>query len=186
MKLLIKNMVCRHCVDSVRSLVGEFPGLGCGEVGLGYVEVGGNADREIITAFGKRLEEEGFELIESREARMVETVKQILIERVRQKQGGKRQLPLSEVLSERLNASYSALSRMFSAVEGRTIESYMMALRTERVKELIKYEQMSLSEIAFEAGYSSVAHMSRSFKQQTGMTPGEFREMGVRKFLPEV
>lgn len=179
-------MVCRHCVESVRGITGEFPLLGVTEVGLGYVDVADTASREDIARFEARLMDEGFEMIQSREARMVESIKQILIERVRQKQGGERQAPLSEMLSERLNCSYSALSRMFSAVEGRTIESYMMALRTERVKELIKYEQMSLSEIAYEAGYSSVAHMSRNFKQQTGMTPGEFREMGVRKFLPEV
>ena len=94
--------------------------------------------------------------------------------------------PMAEMLTDRLAMSYSSLSRIFSQVEGRSIENYFISLRIERVKELIKYGRESLSEIAYLTGYSSPAHLSRQFKQITGLTPSQFRDLGSRTPLPEL
>ena len=185
MKLLIKNMVCRHCVEAVRRIVGSVDGLTAEDVGLGYALLAGDPQAELLDRLETLLRDEGFELIQSRESAMVEEVKKQLIDRVWHP-GEYGNLNVSKQLSESLGASYSVVSRLFSEVEGRTIENYLKAIRVERVKELIKYERMTFAEIADAAGYSSEAHMSRSFKQVTGMTPGAFRTLGRRTPLPEV
>lgn len=185
MKLIIKNMVCRQCVAAVRRMAESVTGLNVSDVGLGYVETDGKPDDGVLEAFNKKLLDEGFELIRSREAELVEKIKQTLIEEVRNP-SEILEKNTSDLLSDDLGVSYSVLSRVFSSVEGRTIENYLSALRVERVKELIRYGNMSLSEIADAAGYSSVAHLSRRFKQQTGMTPSEFRELGTRTSIAEI
>lgn len=185
MKLIIKNMVCRQCVAAVRRIVDSMPGLDAVEVGLGYVVTDGSPDDMTIQELSRRLLDDGFELIRSREAEMVERVKQTLIAEVREP-SERRTGNISDMLSDVLGVSYQVLSRVFSSVEGRTVESYLSALRVERVKELIRYGNMPMSEIADAAGYSSVAHMSRRFKQQTGMTPTEFRSMGSRNSIADI
>lgn len=185
MKLLIKNMVCRHCVEAVRRIVESYVGSEPGEIGLGYVVIDDRVTERQIDELATRLRADGFELIQSREGEIVEGVKKILIDRVWNPEKY-RTLNVSDQLSRDLGASYSVISRLFSEIEGRTIESYVKTLRIERVKELIKYERMTLSEIADAAGYSSIGHLSRQFKQVTGMTPSEFRGLGVRTPLPEL
>lgn len=185
MKILIKNMVCRHCVEAVKRILDGSDGVAAREVGLGYAVIDGEPEPQQLADIDRRLAAEGFELIRSRESAMVENVKKLLIERVWNPEPY-RALNVSDHLSDELNASYSVISRLFSEVEGRTIENYLKTIRVERVKELIKYERMSLAEIADVAGYSSVGHLSRSFKQVTGMTPSEFRSLGKRTPLPEV
>lgn len=93
---------------------------------------------------------------------------------------------IADALTSRIPLSYQQISRTFTEVEGRTIENYYLNIRIERVKELIRYRRLSLSEIAHETGFSSVAHLSRQFKQLTGLTPSQFKEMGERRPLSEV
>lgn len=185
MKILIKNMVCRHCVEAVGRIIEAVVGKGIAEAGLGYALLDDGVSPEQIAEISGRLRADGFELIQSREGEIVEGVKKILIERVWNPEPY-RTLNVSDHLAGKLAASYSVISRLFSEIEGRTIESYLKSLRVERVKELIKYERMSLAEIADAVGYSSIGHLSRQFKQVTGMTPSEFRGLGVRTPLPEL
>lgn len=185
MKLTIKNMVCRHCANTVRHVLADVLGLKVMAVELGVAEVDAEPAPELMARIERALADEGFEVIRTREAEIVESVKHTLIDMVRQ-ETGERPGNLPQLLSCRYNLSYPSISRLFSSVEGRTIESYYVALRIERVKELIKYRRMSLSEIAFVTGFSSVAHLSRQFKQLTGMTPTQFRDMGRRTSLPEL
>ncbi|MBD5255262.1 MAG: helix-turn-helix domain-containing protein [Barnesiella sp.] len=185
MKLLIKNMVCRQCVKAVERILGEIDGVSAKDVGLGYALIDDLSDRSTLAEIARRLSAEGFELIQSRESEIVEQVKAILIDRVWNPETY-RGITVSQHLAERVGASYSVISRLFSEIEGRTIESYLKLLRVERVKELIKYERMTLAEIADAAGYSSEGHLSRSFKQVTGMTPGQFRTLGRRTPLSEL
>lgn len=184
MKLTIKNMVCRHCVATVRRVLSDELHLPVQNVELGSAELADTLTdaqlAEVATALGR----EGFELIQSREAAMVDDVKRLLIEATRREWAER--INISDELSQRFNISYASLSRMFSEIEGRSIENYYIGLKVERVKELIRYRQLSLSEIADCLGYSSVAHLSRQFKQVTGLTPTQFREMGQRKPLSEV
>lgn len=184
MKLIIKNMVCRHCMECVSRIFTEQFKLPVKSVELGHVELDKDLNKAQLLEIEKALIEEGFELVQSREAEIVDAIKRILIDYSRTDCHEK--VSLADIMQVKFNLSYASLSRIFSEVEGRTIENYFVNLRIERVKELIKYKQMSLSEIADSMGYSSVAHLSRQFKQFTGLTPTQFREIGCRKPLTEV
>lgn len=183
MILLIKNMVCRHCAQTVERTLRSL-GLDVRSVELGAAEISDDPDEKTLRLIASALEDEGFELIQSREAATVEAIKHRLIELSRT--DGEQRRNISEVLEGISGMGYTALSRLFSQIEGRSIENYFMSLRIERVKELIKYRKLTLSEIAWLTGYSSVAHLSAQFKRQTGLTPTQFRDLGTRKPLPEV
>lgn len=177
-------MVCRHCVESVKQILSNEMGLSVRHVELGSAEIEQTLSKADLKRLSNALQREGFELIQSREAKIVDEIKCRLIEYSREELSGR--MSMVNILSEKFNLSYNTMSRIFSEVEGRSIENYYMNLRIERVKELIKYQQLSLSEIADMMGYSSVAHLSRQFKQFTGLTPSQFREIGIRKSLSEV
>ena len=176
MLLRIKNMVCDRCVMVVRA---ELERYGCRvlSVRLGEAEIEGELSPEQKTEVAARLETLGFELLEDRRARLIEAVKSAVIELVR----GAEVMPdvrLSDYLQQRLKVDYRQLSTLFSETEGRTIERYFIAQKIERVKELLVYDELSLGEIAFRLGYSSVAHLSAQFKQITGLTPSRYKLSG--------
>lgn len=181
-KILIKNMVCRHCVESVENSIRK-SGLPLSDVELGSALFSRQLDATEMKELSAILQKEGFELIEKRESEIVEKIKRKLIEDVRHDIVSSESLP-SRLSS--LNISYSTLSRVFSEIEGRSIENYFMSLRIERVKELIKYDQKSLAEIADMTGFSSAAHLSRQFKSFTGLTPSEFKSLGSRRSLSDI
>lgn len=176
MLLRIKNMVCDRCVMVVRT---ELERAGCRvlAVRLGEAEVEGGLSPGEKTRLAERLEALGFELLEDRRARMIEAVKRAVIELVRAEEVMP-DVRLSEYLQERLRVDYRQISTLFSETEGRTVEKYFIAQKIERVKELLVYDELSLGEIAFRLGYSSVAHLSAQFKQVTGMTPSRYKLMG--------
>ena len=179
-------MVCRHCVESVKRLLNDELHLHVAQVELGSAVIEDELTEKQLCEVEQALKNEGFELIQSREAGIVDAIKRTLIEISRKDVNGHRE-NLNTLLSGKFGLSYTSLSRLFSSIEGRSIENYYMNIRVERVKELIKYEQMSMSEIAHLMGYSSVAHLSRQFKQVTGLTPTEFKTVGVGRIpLPEV
>jgi AraC-like DNA-binding protein len=129
----------------------------------------------------------GFELIDDRKSRIIEKIKNVIIDLVHRK-NSHLQTNLSDMLSEELNHDYSYLSNLFSEVEGTTIEKYFIAQKIEKVKELLVYDELSLSEIAYRLNYSSVAYLSNQFKRVTGLTPGHFKQIREikRKPLDEV
>lgn len=180
MKLTIKNMVCRHCVECVRRVLGDDLHLAVRSVELGGAVIDGELSDDELSAVSRALQAEGFELIHSREAEIVDSIKRLLIDHIRRESENPRE-NLQQLLDGRFGLTYASLSRLFSEVEGRSLENYYVSLRVERVKELIKYRRMSLSEIAYLTGYSSVAHLSRQFKQVTGLTPTEFKALGAQR-----
>lgn len=177
MLLRIKNMVCNRCVLVVRT---ELERAGCRvlAVRLGEAEVEGELSPEEKARLAERLEALGFELLEDRRDRMIEAVKRTVIELVRAEEVMP-DVRLSDYLQERLRVDYRQISTLFSETEGRTVEKYFIAQKIERVKELLVYDGLSLGEIAFRLGYSSVAHLSAQFKQVTGMTPSRYKLMGA-------
>ncbi len=177
-------MVCRHCVAKVAEVASTIPGLELQGVELGAIIVGNNPSPDDISRFDEGLRKEGFEVIHSRDEEIVADIKGRLIELSRNSEGAR--ADIATILQEAMHTSYPTLSRTFAAAEGRTIENYFTALRIERIKELLLDNQLPLSEIAFVTGFSSVPHLSSRFKQATGMTPTQFREMGRRTPLPEV
>ena len=177
-------MVCRHCVAKVAEVTSRIPELELLGVELGSVTVEGNPSEEVIDRLDGELRKEDFEVIRSREEVIVAEIKTKLMELARDGEGVK--VDISATLQDSLHMSFRNLSRIFASVEGRTIENYFTALRIERIKELLLDDQLTLSEIAYETGFSSVPHLSTRFKQATGMTPTQFREIGIRIPLPEV
>lgn len=179
---MIKNMVCRHCIRAVETILGKL-GIKNAEIMLGVVRI---PDEELekvsLETLDKELEADGFERISDRNAMIVENIKKTIIRHVRIE----RECPLnlSACLEKHMDITYDTASRIFSAQEGRTIEKYFIAQKIELVKELMGYNQMSISEIADMAGYSSVSHLSRQFKEVTGLTPSQYMRQGENARQP--
>lgn len=175
-------MVCDRCRWVVRNEL-EKAGFHPLAVNLGEVEMEGDLNasgKEVIRGL---LSPFGFELIDDRKSRQVEKIKTLITTLV-QEQDAFLQTTLSEYLSRNIGSDYSHLSNLFSSVEGITIEQFFISRKTERVKELIVYDELSLSEIADQLHYSSVAHLSSQFKKVTGLTPTHFRNLSGNKRKP--
>ncbi|WP_439695526.1 helix-turn-helix domain-containing protein [Mucilaginibacter sp. AW1-7] len=175
MKLYIKNMVCSRCKMVVKSEL-EKVGLQVLNVELGEVEIKTPPTNQQQMELTASLSQLGFELIDDQKSRLIEQIKTIIIEQVHYTDAPA-PLKLSAVLADRLNYDYGYLSNLFSAVEGSTIEKYYITQRIEKVKELLVYNELSLSQIAYQLGYSSVAYLSSQFKQVTGMTTSAFKNL---------
>ena len=181
MIISIKGMVCNHCVEAVEAAFAE-AGIPGAAVSLGEARLDACATlpAEALQRLDKALEARGFQRLDDPESQLVERAKLLIIEHVR---SDSCHFNLSACLASNLAMDYSALSKLFSAREGRTIEKYAIAQRVEYVKELLSYRELNISEVADKAGYSSVAHLSRQFKSVTGMTPSAFLR-GVPSRIP--
>lgn len=186
MKISVRNMVCHHCVRALVEILSDM-NLHIINVGLGAAEIQeDNLSEEQLAELDTRLAEAGFERISSREMEIVERVKREILKHVRSSDHCN--LNLSACIEKAVNEDYKTVSKLFSKMEGRTIERYYILQRIERVKELLSYGEMDLTEIAYVTDFSSVAHLSRQFKQITGMTPTGYIALGegTRKELGKV
>jgi YesN/AraC family two-component response regulator len=174
--LYIKNMVCNRCVMVVKQTL-EQQGLHPEKVSLGEVLIKEeNLTDAQIQALDTALIELGFERIDDRKGRLIESIKNLVIQKIHHSHDIDRKFNWSTILSEELHYEYNYLSNLFSSVEGITLEQYIIRQKIERVKELLFYDELSLSEIAHKMGYSSVAHLSAQFKKITGFTPSELKK----------
>lgn len=176
---MIKNMVCQRCVMTVEAIARELK-LPFMHVGLGEIEIERELSKSECDAFDSELKKVGFELISSRVNKLVEQVKQRVMQYLELGSDGQ-QLKLSSFITKTIPNDYSYLSDLFSSIEGKTIEQYFILQRIERVKELLVYDQLSLTEIAFNLGFSSVHHLSAQFKKVTGLTPSHFKKIGAAR-----
>jgi AraC-like DNA-binding protein len=179
MKLYIKYMVSIRCKMVVKSEL-EKLGLHYMVVDLGHVEI-----REDMTA-GQRehlkiaLLKSGLELMDDKKAMLIEKIKNVIVEMVHYTD----EVPnvnFSDYLSEKLNYDYTYLANLFSEVTGITIEHFIIAHKIERVKELLLYDELNLTQISYKLNYSSVAHLSNQFKKVTGLTPTFFKKLKEKK-----
>ncbi|MHC5352970.1 helix-turn-helix domain-containing protein [Myroides sp. LJL115] len=180
--LYIKNMVCNRCIMVVEDQM-KILGIDIKDIKLGEVSIIGQLSPEKKAALQSRLESLGFELLDDKKSRAIEQIKTIIIDLVHH-QNSEIKTNLSEVLSKELNHDYNYLSNLFSEVEGTTIEKYFIAQKIERVKELLVYDELTLSEIAISLNYSSVAYLSNQFKKVTGLTPSKFKQIKQDKRRP--
>lgn len=179
--LFVKNMVCHRCILAVSEILKNLSIL-FQRVSIGEIHLAENLTKEQNELVGTNLAEIGLELIDNRMRGIVEKIKQLVLQKARKEVDAKEhKLKLSVFLSEHLHHEYTYLSSLFSSIEGRTIENYFIEQRIEKVKELLVYKEMTLSEIAFETEYSSVAHLFNQFKKITGLTPSHFKEVGSHK-----
>lgn len=182
MKLFIKNMVCDRCIMVVQHELDKL-GLPVKQVKLGEAILENELSDEEKNRVGTVLSSLGFELIDDKKSRIIEKIKNIIIDLVHY-QDAETNKNLSDILSQELHRDYNYLSNLFSEVESTTIEKYYIAQKIEKVKELLVYDELSLSEIAARLNYSSVAYLSNQFKKVTGLTPSHFRQIGEGRRKP--
>jgi AraC family transcriptional regulator len=174
--LYIKNMVCNRCVMVVKQAL-ENQGLHPERVSLGEVVI--KEDQLTDTQqhdLDAALEQLGFERIDDRKARLIEAIKSKIINIIHHSDKVDLKVNWSTLLSDEMHYEYNYLSNLFSSVEGVTLEQYIIKQKIEKVKELLFYDELSLSQIADKLGYSSVAHLSAQFKKITGFTPSEMKK----------
>ncbi len=186
-KLFIKNMVCHRCVMAVE---GELNKLDLNPVSviLGEAVIETEPDPATLEVLRRNLQSIGFELIDDKKSQLVEQIKTEIINYVHYDKELEGYVNFSDHLARVLEHEYSYLSNLFSSVVGTTIEKYIILQRIERVKELLVYDELTLSEISWKTGYSSVQHLSNQFKKIIGMSPTAYKKMQVhnRKTLDAV
>lgn len=173
MKLSIKNMVCPRCIESVSNVFSDM-NIPVQSIDLGLADLKRKISDEQVAELEVRLQKKGFELIFDRETELVNLVKSTLIKYVSHVEDTGNPSKLSSFVSENTNYNYSYLSKVYSESTGETIETYLIKLKIERVKELLAFRKWTLSEIAWKMKYSSVQYLSNQFKKVTGITVSEF------------
>jgi len=179
MKLYIKNMVCSRCKMVVKSELEKLK-LQLLTVDLGEVETVVAISETKKNEIAEHLKGFGFELIDDKKSRLIDKIKTLIIDLVHH-QNSPLNTNLSSYLSDQLLQDYSALSNLFSEVEDTTIEKYFINQKIEKVKELLLYDELTISEIAFQMNYSSVAYLSNQFKKITGFSPSHYKQLKDKK-----
>jgi AraC-like DNA-binding protein len=179
MKIYLKNMVCPRCKMMVQKILEdlEIPYV---SITLGEINLETDLESEQKKVLVERFQVLGFEWINDKRSQTIERIKTLIIDLVHH-QDNALESNLSTYLAEDLLQSYAVLSTLFSEVESQTIEHFYIAQKIEKVKELLMYDELTLSEIAFKLHYSSVAHLSRQFKKVTGFTPTYFKQLKDKK-----
>jgi AraC-like DNA-binding protein len=175
MKLFIKYMVSLRCKMVVKAELDKL-GLHHGMVDLGEVTIKGSLSAEQRDQLKFELAKSGLELMEDKKATLIEKIKNVIIEMVHYRD----ELPKiknSEYISSKLNYDYTYLANLFSEATGTTIEHFIITHKIERVKELLLYDELNLTEISYKLNYSSVSHLSSQFKRITGLTPTFFKHL---------
>jgi YesN/AraC family two-component response regulator len=179
MKLHIKYMVSLRCKMMVKQELKKL-GLRFSTVTLGEVELLENITDQQHNQIKTALRKSGLELMDDKKAMLIEKIKNVIVEMVHYAD----ELPktnFSIYLSDKLTYDYTYLANLFSETEGTTIEHFILLHKIERVKELIMYDELTLTEIASKLHYSSVAHLSNQFKKITGLTPSFFKSLKIKK-----
>jgi AraC family transcriptional regulator len=172
----IKNMVCARCIKTVTAIFHQHK-IEPGHVRLGEVETLTDPTPQQLEDIRKELTAEGFELLDDQRSRLINQIRNEIIQLVHYGELDDMKLNLSAYLSQKLHKDYHYLSNIFSSVEGTTIEQFFIQQKIEKVKEWLVYNEYSLNEMAFKLGYSSVAHLSSQFKKITGFTPSGFKKL---------
>lgn len=183
-------MVCNRCITAVEREL-EKLGLNPEKISLGEVVLKEDSlSTEQLTAFDTAIDALGFSRIDDRKVRLIEGIKNKIIQLIHHSKEVDRRHNWSAILADEMHYEYNYLSALFSSVEGVTVEQYIIRQKIEKAKELLFYDELTLSEIASRLGYSSVAHLSSQFKKVTGMTPSELKKNrnaeGARKSIDSV
>lgn len=179
MEVKIKNMVCNRCIMAVKQIFQD-GGIKVSKIRLGVVETYDEINDTILNKINENLKNVGFEIINDSGTRLIEQIKTTVIDYVYQNEWEEKR-NLSDFIVDKIHLDYSYLSSLFSSVESVTIEKYFINLKIERVKKLILYDHKPLTEIAWELGFSSVAHLSGQFKKVTGYSPSYFKMLKEQK-----
>ncbi|MDO9186525.1 MAG: AraC family transcriptional regulator [Bacteroidia bacterium] len=182
MKLYIKYMVSTRCKMAVKEELKKL-GLHFTPVDLGEVEIMENITAEQREQLKIALLDSGLELMDDKRAVLIEKIKNVIIEMVHHSDEMIK-MNFSDFLSEKLNHDYTYLANLFSEVQGTTIEQFIISHKIERIKELMIYGELNITEIAWKMNYSSVAHLSNQFKKVTGLSPSHFKQLKDKRRSP--
>ena len=182
MKLYIKYMVSNRCKMLVKEELKKL-NLHFILVDLGEVEIMEELSQEKRQELSEALAESGLELMEDKKSIIIEKIKTVIINMVHHSDELLK-VNFSDFLSEKLNYDYTYLANLFSEVQGTTIGHFLISHKIERIKELIIYDELNITEIAWKMNYSSVAHLSNQFKKETGLTPSHFKQLKIKRRLP--
>ena len=172
-------MVCIRCKMVVKSEL-EKLGLHYTSVELGEAEILENISKEQEDQLNNNLKMAGLELMDDKKSILVEKIKMIIVELVHYTDD-QIKINLSDHLSQKLNYNYTYLANLFAEIKGTTIEKFYLTHKIEKVKELLVYNELNLTEIAYKLHYSSVAHLSNQFKKMTGLTPSHFKNLKQKR-----
>lgn len=172
-------MVCNRCILVVKQELEKLK-LQPSQVVLGEVDLVKAPTEKQLTQLNQQLVALGFELLDDQKQQQIEAIKSLIIQKVQQGEI-EEHFSISQFLGKALNKDYTYITRLFSEVEGITIEQFLILQKIEKVKEWLVYNELSLSEIAWKLGYSSVAHLSAQFKKITGLTPSNFKKPGGKR-----
>jgi AraC family transcriptional regulator len=178
-KLLIKNMVCQRCIYTVENILHSLD-VSFDKVVLGEVNLTTGLNAQKTREVEKEFKKFGFELIETRVNKIVEDIKKLVLSYLDNSENDQKPR-LSSFITSHLHYDYSYLSDLFSSIESLTIEKYFINQRIEKVKELIVYDELSLTEISYRTGFSSVHHLSAQFKKETGFNASHFKKIGAER-----
>jgi len=173
MQIFIKNMVCNRCITAVEDVFRNSE-IDFVSVNLGWVETSNDFSKNKLQKLNENLQKIGFEILENASQKQIEIIKKLILEKV-QNLDIDEDFLLSKYLSEQLNKEYSSISKVFSQTENITLEQYFILQKIEKVKELLIYRELTLSQIADKLGYKTVQHLSQQFKKITGFSPSQFR-----------
>ena len=182
MKLHIKYMVSIRCKMVVKAELKKL-GLSHSAIELGEVEVNESISSQQLNQFKVALKRYGLELMDDKKSMLIEKIKNVVIEMVHYSDE-KIKTSFSDHLAEKLDYDYTYMANLFSEVHGTTIENFIIINKIERVKELLIYNELNLTEIAFKLHYSSVSHLSNQFKKVTGLTPSYFKQLRHKRRNP--
>ena len=179
-------MVCPRCISAVSNILQELK-IPYSTIKLGEVELTELLSLENKNKFSNALQDVGFSLINDRRSQLIQQMKTLVVDKIYHSSEDLN-IKWADFISEKLQLDYKYLSSLFSSVESITFEQYIINQKIERVKELIVYDELTLSEIAFKLNYSSVAYLSNQFKKIMGMTPSQFKKSAIqnRKSLDDV
>ena len=180
LKIYIKNMVCIRCKMVVKSEL-EKLGLQWESVDLGEAVVKDPVSVEQLRELNQGLLRSGLEIMDDKKSQLIEKIKTIVIEQIHYAEEPL-DVNFSDFLVSKLNYDYTYLSNLFTLTQGITLEHYIINHKIEKVKEMLIYDELTISQIAFKMNYSSAAHLSKQFKKVTGLTATEFKKIQNRKF----
>ena len=179
-------MVCPRCILAVSQILEEL-NITYNTIKLGEVKLVSILNESEKESLSKKLQNSGFSLIDDRKSQLIEQMKNLVVDKIHHSSEDL-DVKWADYISENIHLDYKYLSSLFSSVESITFEQYIINQKIERIKELLVYDELTLSEIAFKMNYSSVAYLSNQFKKTTGMTPSQFKKAidKNRKFLDEI
>ena len=176
-------MVCDRCIRVVNEELSKL-GYEVKNVSLGEAVINSGKKEVDLDEIKKTLVNNGFDLVNDLNSRLIEKIKVLIIDKIHHRNDELEKFSFSKYLSNELGVNYSHLSSVFSSCEGTTIEKFIIQQKIEKVKELLTYDELTLSEIAYKLGYSSVQHLSNQFKQITGLNPSFFKKVKEKRRMP--